>query len=170
MTSGHDEDPTDALFGHQPQPWARTFLAQPVLRPPGTHFVYNSAATYMLSACVERRSGQGLLEYLEPRLFTPLGITGATWETNAEGVPFGGWGLSLPVGALARLGQLYLQGGVWEGTQLLPTSWTEQATSRQVGSSDPDVPGADDRSHAWCTNRPPAKVRFGRGCGCRGRQ
>ena len=151
MTTGHDEDPTDTMFGDQPQPWVRTFLAQPVPRPPGTHFVYNSAATYMLAATVERVSGQGLLDYLEPRLFGPLGIAGATWDTNAEGAPFGGWGLSLPVGALARLGQLYLQRGVWEGVQLLSASWAEQATSAQVSNGDPNAPSdsASDCSNDW---------------------
>ncbi len=151
MTTGHDEDPTDTMFGHQPQPWARTFLAQPVPHAPGTHFVYNSAATYILAATLERVSGQGLLDYLKPRLFGPLGIAGATWETNAEGAPFGGWGLSLPVGALARLGQLYLKSGVWEGVQLLPASWVEQATSAQVSSGDPHAPrdSASDCSNDW---------------------
>lgn len=149
MTTGHAEDVTGPLFERQPQAWAHTFLAQPVPYQPGTHFVYNSAATYMLAAMLERRSGLSLLEYLEPRLFGPLGIAGATWETNAEGLAVGGWGLSLPVGALAQLGQLYLQRGVWEGRPLLPQGWVDRATSAQVSNGDPDAPAAGDWAQGY---------------------
>jgi CubicO group peptidase (beta-lactamase class C family) len=136
MTTGHAEDMTGPLSEHQPQPWVRTFLAQPVDYAPGSHFVYNSAATFMLAAIVERRTGQPLLELLTARLLKPLGITGASWDTNAEGTVFGGWGLYLPVDALARLGQLYLQQGEWEGRALLPPSWVELATSAQVPNAE----------------------------------
>lgn len=149
MTTGHAEDLMGPLYALQPQPWAQTFLAQPVQHPPGTHFVYNSAATYMLAALVERHSGQRLLDYLEPRLFAPLGITGATWETNVAGETIGGWGLRVPVGALAQLGQLYLQGGMWESRQLLPVGWAEQATSAQVSNGDADAPGANDGAQGY---------------------
>ncbi|WP_407543625.1 serine hydrolase (plasmid) [Deinococcus radiomollis] len=149
MTTGHAEDLMGTLYASQPQPWTQTFLAQPVQHPPGTHFVYNSAATYMLAALVERLSGQRMLDYLEPRLFTPLSITGATWETNATGETIGGWGLRVPVGALAQLGQLYLQGGMWEGRQLLPAGWAEQATSAQVSNGDADAPGANDGAQGY---------------------
>ena len=147
MTSGHQGDLTGELYEGQPQPWAQTFLAQPVEFAPGTHFVYNSAATYMLAAIVERLSGQGLLDYLRPRLFAPLGIGEATWEPNAEGVAVGGWGLSLRVQNMAALGELCRQGGVWKdrqglGQEVLPwrlkdqrilsEDWVQQATSAQV--------------------------------------
>ena len=134
MTSGHAEDQIGTLYERQPQPWARTFLTQPLAYAPGERFVYNSAATYLLAAIVERVSGQPLLEFLQARLLGPLGITGAAWELNAEGQAVGGWGLRLPTDALARLGQLYLQGGEWEGTQLLPRGWVEQASAAQVST------------------------------------
>ncbi len=147
MTSGHQGDLTGALYEGQPQPWAQSFLAQPVEFQPGTHFVYNSGATYMLAAIMERLSGQPLLDYLRPRLFAPLGIGEATWEPNAEGITVGGWGLSLRAEDLACLGELYRHKGVWKdrqalGEEVLPwrlkdarilsEDWVEQATSVQI--------------------------------------
>ncbi|WP_293911551.1 serine hydrolase [Deinococcus sp.] len=149
MTSGHAEDVMRPLTEHQPQLWVRTFLAQPVDHAPGSRFVYNSAATFMLAAIVERRSGQRLLDLLSARLFEPLSITGASWDTNAEGTVFGGWGLYLPVDALARLGQLYLQGGEWEGQQLLPAHWVEQATSAQVPNAESSSASAGDWAQGY---------------------
>ncbi|WP_407539695.1 serine hydrolase [Deinococcus radiomollis] len=154
MTSGHADDLP--LFQQEPQPWAQSFLAQPVDFAPGTHFVYSSAATYMLAATVERLSRQPLLDYLRPRLFGPLGIGEASWEPNFEGVAVGGWGLSLRAQDMACLGELYRQKGVWKdrqglGQEVLPwrlkdrtilsEDWVEQATSAQVkgdGSSPHD--------------------------------
>ncbi|WP_424952086.1 serine hydrolase domain-containing protein [Deinococcus sp.] len=142
MTSGHAEDQIFRLYDQQPQPWARSFLAQPLDHAPGERFVYNSAATYMLSAILERVSGQPLLDFLSARLLEPLGIQGAAWQLNAEGQAIGGWGLRLPLDGLARLGQLYLQGGEWEGRQLLPRGWVEQASAAQVST-------AADRTGDW---------------------
>jgi CubicO group peptidase (beta-lactamase class C family) len=131
MTTGHDTDATGAL--HQTgKNWTRAFLAQPVEHQPGTHFVYNSAATYMLSAIAQRLTGERILDYLQPRLFAPLGITHPTWETSPEGIDVGGWGLAVTTADIARFGQLYLQKGVWQGQRLLPEAWVAEATSRQV--------------------------------------
>ena len=143
MTTGHAEDMTAPLLENKEQPWAKTFLEQPVEYAPGTHFMYNSAATHMLAALLERLSGQSLLEYLRPRLLNPLGITGAIWDTNDEGTALGGWGLNLPLEGLARLGQLYLQEGVWEGGQILSSSWVREATAAQVPN------GESESSSDW---------------------
>jgi CubicO group peptidase (beta-lactamase class C family) len=70
------------------------FLARPVECQPGTYFVYNSGATYMLSAIVQKLTGMTLLDYLTPHLFTPLGIQNPTWESCPRGINVGGWGLS----------------------------------------------------------------------------
>jgi len=131
MTTGHDTDPTRRI--REPgQSWAKFFLAEPVDHEPGTHFVYNSLATYLLSAIAQRLTGERLGHYLRPRLFDPLGIEQATWETSPEGIDAGGWGLSLTTADIARFGQLYLQKGVWQGSHLVPESWVVEATSRQV--------------------------------------
>ncbi|HJQ34619.1 MAG TPA: serine hydrolase [Pyrinomonadaceae bacterium] len=114
--------------------WVRRFLAHPVPFKPGTHFLYNSPATYMLSAIVQKATGQTVLEYLRPRLFGPLGFESPTWVASPQGVTAGAYGLSLRTEEIARFGQLYLQKGVWNGRQLVPTSWVEEATARQTSN------------------------------------
>jgi CubicO group peptidase (beta-lactamase class C family) len=137
MSTGHDLDTTERVF-RQRNPF-KAFLGLQVEHTPGTHFVYNSAASYMLAAIVQKLSGKTLLEYLTPRLFEPLGITGATWETHPNGVNFGGWGLKIKTEDIARFGQLYLQKGVWNGQQILPEAWVKIATAKQVSNgNDPN--------------------------------
>jgi CubicO group peptidase (beta-lactamase class C family) len=139
MTTGHDVEPLGRLRESEAS-WVRGFLAWPVEHPPGTHFVYNSLATYMLSAIVQRLTGQRLLDYLEPRVFKPLGIANATWEQSTEGIDVGGWGLSITTRDIARFGQLYLQRGVWQGRRLIPEEWVTEATSRQVPNGPSENP------------------------------
>src|ERR1044071_1032381 len=134
MTAGHE---TEAKFTTN-APWVQTFLAHPVPHKPGTHFLYNTAGSHMLSAIVQNVTGQTVLDYLRPRLFEPLGIENPEWGSSPQGVTFGGWGLKIRTEDIARFGQLYLQKGKWEGKQLLPASWIEQATAKQVSNgSDP---------------------------------
>ena len=137
MSCGH-QTPLGAKTVPAGVPWTRAFLAHPVDHKPGTHFLYNSAGTYMLSAIVQKVTGQTVLDYLKPRLFGPLGIADPAWEASPQGVTCGGWGLRLRTEDVAKLGQLYLRKGVWDGKQLVPASWVEQATARQVSNgSDP---------------------------------
>ena len=131
MTTGHDADPTRAIRQADVS-WASAFLTEPLTHEPGTHFVYNSGATYMLSAIVQRIAGQRLLHYLGPRLFEPLGFKAPTWETSPQGIDAGGWGLKARTREIAAFGQLYLQKGVWQGRQLVPAEWVAAATTRQV--------------------------------------
>lgn len=139
MSTGHDADTTGRLRDAEGGDWVRAFLAQPVERAPGTHFVYNSGATYMVSAIVQKVTGRTVLDYLGPRLFGPLGITGQTWESSPQGVSVGGWGLNIRTEDIARFGLLYLQEGVWRGERLLPEAWVAEATAKQVeNGSDPD--------------------------------
>jgi CubicO group peptidase (beta-lactamase class C family) len=139
MSTGHDQDATERTLRRKDRNATRAFLSLAVEHTPGTHFVYNSAASYMLSAIVQKLTGQTLLEYLTPRLFEPLGIQGAIWESyiNHEGaaVNFGGWGLNVKTEDIARLGKLYLQKGVWNGKRLLPETWVKAATSKQVSNA-----------------------------------
>lgn len=130
MVTGHQDEPPTGPAAVS----AKSFLAQPVPHKPGTHFKYNTAATFMLSAIVQKVTGQTALEYLRPRLFEPLGIAGATWSTNFQGIPLGGYGLKVRTEDIAKLGQLYLQKGQWQGRQLLPVDWVEAATSRQTSN------------------------------------
>jgi hypothetical protein len=88
----------------------------------------------MLSAIVQKATGVTVLDYLRPRLFEPLGIEHPTWETSPQGVTAGGFGLSIRTEDIARLGQLYLQKGEWQGQQLVPQTWVEAATARQTSN------------------------------------
>jgi CubicO group peptidase (beta-lactamase class C family) len=116
----------------------RAFLEIPVPDIPGTHFVYNTPASFVLSAIVQKVTGQTVLDYLGPRLFVPLGITDAAWDTGTGGVSLGGFGLSLRTEDIAKFGQLYLQRGEWNGRQVIPSAWVDEATAVQTANgSDP---------------------------------
>ena len=138
MAAGHEKDPQTEMV--KSDDWVRAFLAQPLVRAPGTQFVYSSAATYMCSAIVQKVTGLTVLDYLRPRLFEPLGITSVTWDTCPRGINTGGWGLSVPTEGLAKFGQLYLQKGNWRGCQILPAAWVAEATSSQI--QQPAKPGS----------------------------
>jgi len=130
MSAGHQDETSSAAD----RITAKTFLAHPVPHKPGTHFKYNTPATFMLSAAVQKRTGQTVLEYLKPRLFDPLGISRPVWNTNSQGICLGGYGLRVRTEDIARFGQLYLQRGSWQGRQLIPADWIDLATSRQVSN------------------------------------
>jgi CubicO group peptidase (beta-lactamase class C family) len=112
--------------------WVREFLAAPIAFKPGTKYNYNSMASFMLSAIVQKVTGEKVVDYLTPRLFAPLSIVGYDWETNPEGINTGGWGLRLKTEDLAKFGQLYLQKGKWNGKQILSKNWVKEATSLKI--------------------------------------
>ncbi len=134
MTTGHTEDSTDALLRTGTGDWVRTFLAQPLNTDPGTTFLYDTGASFVLSALVQKVTGQRLLDYLRPRLLDPLGITDATWEQNPQGIDLGGFGLSISTRDIAAFGLMLLQGGTFRGGQVLPPEWVAMATSPLVPS------------------------------------
>jgi CubicO group peptidase (beta-lactamase class C family) len=135
MSTGHHADVIDKFpFTDAGVSQTRAFLALPVAHKPGTLFVYNTPASYMLSAIVQKVSGAPLVDYLGPRLFEPLGIRVAKWDATPLGVSLGGFGLSLTTEDIARLGQLYLQKGEWDGKRVLPAEWVAAATARQVSN------------------------------------
>jgi len=114
--------------------WVKSFLSVPVVNKPGCVFEYNSTATYILSAILQKITGQKLIDYLTPRLFEPLGIVGAKWKESPQGITVGGSGLFIKTEDMAKLGQLFLQNGKWEGRQIVPASWIRDASSYQVAS------------------------------------
>jgi CubicO group peptidase (beta-lactamase class C family) len=130
MSTGQQTEPPRK----ETQSWVKSFLDHPVPFKPGTHFLYNTSATYMLSAIVQKVTGETLLDYLKPRLFEPLGIEKPTWETSPQGISAGGYGLSIRTEDIAKFGQLYLQKGKWQGKQLVPAAWVEAATARQTAN------------------------------------
>lgn len=129
MTSGVTFNESGIVSGND---WLGSFLNASVNEKPGTEFQYNSLNTYVLSAIVTKRTGETLTEYLTPRLFGPLGITKYYWETCPKGITKGGWGLFLCAEDMAKLGQLYLQRGKWNGQQLVSEYWIEISTARHL--------------------------------------
>ncbi len=147
MSVGDEKEPTQDMV--KTENWVKTFLAAPITHQPGTVFMYNSGATYMLSAIVQQVTGQRVLEYLRPRLFDPLGIAGVTWERCPRGINVGGWGLSIQTEGLAKFGQLYLQKGVWQGRQILPAAWVEEATTFKIQQPLPAKPNRPNAQNDW---------------------
>lgn len=129
MTSGITFNESGIVSGND---WLGSFLNASVNGKPGTEFQYNSLNTYVLSAIVTKRTGETLTEYLTPRLFGPLGITKYYWETCPKGITKGGWGLFLCAEDMAKLGQMYLQRGKWNGQQLVSEYWIEISTARHL--------------------------------------
>lgn len=132
--------------GHQAEPkfndsdsWTKTFLNHSIPFKPGTHFLYNTPATYMCSAIVQRQTGYCVFDYLKPRLFDPLGFKNPTWGKSPQGITLGGYGLNVCTEDIAKFGQLLLNRGQWNGQQLIPAAWVDLATSKQTSNgSSPD--------------------------------
>ena len=146
MTVGHDPDPS--LVIPSTDNWVRAFLETPIVKEPGSTFLYNSMATYMLSAIVTKVTGARLIDYLTPRLFEPLGVSGIDWETDPSGYNSGGWGLRLHTEDMAKFGQLFLQDGVWNGRRLLPEGWVAEASSLHI-QQNPDSPAEERAQSDW---------------------
>lgn len=144
MSCGHSLNRTSELRSVADADWVEEFLSTPVDHVPGTYFCYNSMGTYMLSAIIQKVSGEKLADYLYPRLFEPLGIEKPYWEESPQGVNCGGWGLYLKTEDMAKLGQLYLRKGEWNGRSIVSSGWVEAASSAQIYS----VPAGLDKEGA----------------------
>jgi hypothetical protein len=134
MSTGHEIDTFPVMRSLPDADWVRTFFEVPFVYPPGTHFLYNTGASYVLSAALAARTGQSLVDFLRPRLFEPLGIETPPWATSPTGVALGGTGLRATTEDIAKLGQLYLQRGVWNGQQVVSEEWVDKATSVQIAN------------------------------------
>ena len=136
MSCGHDVEPS--FRNAKPdQDWVEVFLAHPVVHKPGTFYLYNSLGTYVLSAIVQQVTGEKVVDYLNTRLFEPLHIDKPKWEESPQGINCGGWGLYLTTEDLAKMGQLLLQKGEWNGQQLIPAEWVAEMSKKQVESINP---------------------------------
>ncbi len=112
--------------------WTETFFGSTLSFRPGTEFSYNSMNSYILGKIVERISGEKLTEFLEPRLFRPLEIENVLWERGPEDLEKGGWGLYLSAESWAKLGQMMLDRGQWQGKTILSEEWVEKATKASI--------------------------------------
>ena len=129
MTCGHDTEPARG------DDWEREFLAWPVVHKPGEYYLYNSLGTYMLAAIVQKVTGEKLIDYLDTRLFQPLHFDRPQWDESPQGIHCGGWGLYLKTEDMAKMGQLFLQEGKWNGEQIVPAAWLKEMSSYQVPSA-----------------------------------
>jgi CubicO group peptidase (beta-lactamase class C family) len=137
MNTGHEEDTTPKMR-EGTATWTKTFLSLPVEHKPGSHFLYNTGATYMLGAIVKKITGQDLETFLTPRLFLPLEINDHDWEKSPQGLNVAGWGLRVKTEDIAKLGQLYLQKGKWNGKEILTEAWVNDASRYQTNSNTGD--------------------------------
>lgn len=135
MATGHVKDTLGPMRNATDVAWSKTFLAQPVEKEPGTHFLYNTGATYILSAIVSKLVGMTLQEYLNTRLYEPLGIKGSDWEMSPEGYNVGGYGLRVCTRDIIRFGNLYLNNGKFKNKQLISSGWISEATRSHIQST-----------------------------------
>ena len=138
MASGHDNCPMGKLF--QGQDFVQGFLEDELAFEPGSTFIYNSAATYMLAAVIRKTTGMNVLDFLQERLFLPIGIRAEKWDCCPAGTNLGGWGFWLKSEDLLRFGRLMLNGGCWDGKQLIPADYVKEATSFQIDNSANEQP------------------------------
>lgn len=136
MTSGLGWVESDPSFGqlYNSPDWAQFMLDLPMANTPGSTFDYCSGCSHLLSVILEQATGMGTLDFARQNLFEPLGISDFSWETDRQGRPIGGWGLHMLPRDMAKLGQLYLQGGLWEGRQVVPAEWVQTSVSEHIGA------------------------------------
>ena len=132
MRAGHAESVSGSVFRSIKTSWVAEFFKIPVVKAPGQEFLYSSALSFMLSAIVTKTTGEAVRDYLEPRIFAPLGITGLDWGASPNGISSGGNGLTWKTTDSLKLGILHLNMGQWNGKQVLPRDWVAEATRLQV--------------------------------------
>lgn len=134
MATGHTKDTMGIMRNATDVPWSKTFLAQPVEKEPGTHFLYNTGATYILSAIVSKLVGMTLQDYLKTRLYDPLGIKGTDWEMSPEGYNVAGYGLRVSTRDIIRFGNLYLNNGKLNTKTVISADYVKEATTSHIQS------------------------------------
>ncbi|WP_328998164.1 beta-lactamase family protein [Kribbella sp. NBC_00709] len=132
MTAGHGKDSLEEAWQLEPDDLVKGFLRVPFPAVEGTQHDYDNSTTFVLARMLERVTGRGLPEFLDERLFGPMGIEGAEWDRVASGAAFGFHGLHLTTEAVAAFWELLLRRGRWGDQQLVPRDWVELATSKQV--------------------------------------
>ena len=149
MSCGHEREHTDEIRYGEDEDWVEQFLAFPVEREPGTYFCYNTIGTYMLSAIITKVTGKKMVDYLEPRLWKPLGMEKPFWQECPMGRNYGGWGLYVKTEDMAKLGQTLLDGGKWRGKQVIPADWVAEASKAQIDNRPEDYDPDNDPNPDW---------------------
>ena len=147
MGCGHD---TEVQWIQGADDWITQFLAHDFVHAPGTHFLYNTAGTNLLSAILTRKTGQTLTQFLAPRLFRPLGMSEVRCHALPDGTEAGGYGSSLTIEDMARFMQFVANRGCWEGRQLLNAAWFEEATAKHIENRGAGWGGDPDWQQGYC--------------------
>lgn len=116
--------------------WIDDFFTSPWIFAPGEEYLYVNENIYMLAATIKKLTGMGVVEYLTPRLFEPLGIEAPFWETDPKmHIEAGGWGLYISTEDFAKFMLCYHQGGIFDGKQVIPAEWVREAKKPQVSNA-----------------------------------
>lgn len=135
MATGHNRETLQEAYARDADDVVRGFLQIAPDAEPGTLFAYNQPPVVTLATILQQLTGERLVDYLRPRLFDPLGIGEVRAQQIRPGFDFGFTGVYTNVDAIARLGQLYLDDGLWEGRRILPEGWVQEASSLQVANT-----------------------------------
>ena len=149
MSCGHEREHTDEIRYDEGEDWVAEFLRFPVERQPGTYFCYNTIGTYMLSAIVQKVTGEKIVDYLQSRLWAPLGIEKPFWNECPMGINYGGWGLCLKTEDMDKAGQMLLQNGQYNGKQVLPAEWVAEMSKAQIDNRPEDFDPDNDTNPDW---------------------
>ena len=160
MNSGHATDPTGSVRTGDGD-WIRGFMEWPIEYEPGTCYCYNSLGTYLLSAAVQKVTGEKIVDYLDTRLWQPLGIEKPFWQESPAGINTGGWGLYLHTESLAKMGLCILNGGKYNGKQVIPADWVKEMSACQV----PSVPAGTNEEKMRESGQDPANSDWLQGYG-----
>lgn len=147
MTSGVSFNESGAVSGND---WIKGFMDSNTSFAPGKEFSYNSMNSYILSAIVTKITGKSLFEFVKERIFDPMGIKRVFWEYSPQRITKGGWGLFMRIEDMCKLGQLYLQNGMWEDKQLVPEGWVSASTLPRIATGLDDAPQYG--YHLWLLN------------------
>jgi CubicO group peptidase (beta-lactamase class C family) len=163
MTSGLAWPELGVSYGDRSNPFRRMFqapdpyrfvLQQPIAATPGTMWDYDSGGVELLGIILKRVAKQPVDQFARQALFEPLGIRHWEWAQFADGNPIASAGLRLRPRDLAKIGQLVLDHGTWDGRQIVSAGWIKQMTSRQLPSWDsPGIGGADSYGYLWWLGR-----------------
>lgn len=140
MTAGFEENEllmsvfNPSAGGKDSIDWAKEYFKTPAHRP-GTYFYYNLFGTYIMCDILHQLTHENLVDYIMPRLLEPMHIRRIDWEQSPKGICAGGWGAKLCPEDMAKMGQLMLQQGKWDGRQLISEEWMRMMTSKQVDSA-----------------------------------
>lgn len=138
MSSGLDvNDLAYEGYYQESDNWLKTVLEAPMVKEPGTYGDYGSANPFLLGVCLNERLEEPLETYMDEKLFAPLGITNYILNTDdTETTPYFGGGFHLTPRDMLKFGQLYLNGGVWNGKRIISAHWVEESFGKYVRLQD----------------------------------